>query len=141
PVGKEQHTRGRRRLEAGQEVSQTEGLAAPSDVCERLDHHGVGSAPQLRQDPIPRPLVPRCARNPRPELHLLPQVAERALPVELARVGAPPPPCRTGNEHRDERCPQRPAHRSCPTLVDRFTNAVTASCAVLWLNCRSSFTT
>ena len=128
-MGEEQHAFRQGWPEARQKVAQVQHVAATGDVRKCLNHDGVGIGAQLSEDPVTRPLVPRRPGDPGPERQLLLEEAKSPLPIELAP--ARPSPGRAGEQHGRDGDAQHPGHRICPTLVDRFTNAVITSCAVL----------
>ena len=128
PVRQEQHALGGRRLESGEEVTQPQRVAprrAPCDVGDLLDDDGIGAGTQLRQDPVARRAMRGRPGDARAERHLLLHIAERRLPVELSC-----PATRTGLAGQDPQCDAPRTthhalfHRSCPTLVASWTNAV-----------------
>jgi len=101
-------------------------------------HNPVGSGAQARENPVARLFVRRCVGDARSEGDLLLDIGERSLAVELTPV--PHRPGVTRQQRRQARHPADADHLICPTLVEKFTNAVMMSCAVLWFVCRSSFT-
>ena len=84
PVGEEQDALGSRRAEPREEVPQVQPDALAGHVVDGLHLDRVGRGPQVLEDPVPGALVGRRAGNARPELHLSLEVAEGALPGELA---------------------------------------------------------
>jgi hypothetical protein len=148
PVGQEQHPLGRLRLEAREEVLQMQHFTAAQLVGDVLHDHGIGALAKLSQEPVGFLLMPRLVGNPWTEGHLLLDVCEGGLAVELdgTLATAAAPRARLTPEQKEQSqapglSPQAPRHRICPTLVESWTNAVITNCEILRFVCRSSLRT
>src|SRR5205809_889619 len=143
------HVSGGLRAKAGEKVPQPQRHALRRLLRERLDDHGIRSLTQLRGEPVAHLVMAGRIGNPRAKRHLLLDVRERGLAVELASgLGAVscPGACLARGEKQDEEVVEDREgwsryHRSCPTLVESWTKAVITNCEILRFVWRSSLRT